>query len=59
MLACALWQETVELLLSIFVTTTASVCLLLQYLLQSCSRGGGEIVEDMCYEILRIEACVD
>jgi hypothetical protein len=26
------------------------VCLLLQYLLQSCSRGGRGIVEDMCYE---------
>ena len=25
-----------------------SVCLLLQYLLQSCSRGGRGIVEDMC-----------
>jgi hypothetical protein len=26
------------------------VCLLLQYLIQSCSRGGRRIVEDMCYE---------
>ncbi len=26
------------------------VCLLLQYLLQTCSRGGREIVEDMYYE---------
>jgi hypothetical protein len=35
------------------------VCLLL-YLLQSCSRGGGRgIVEDMCYERRRAEACVD
>ena len=34
-----------------------SVCLLLQYLLQSCSRGGWEIVEGMCYERLRAEAC--
>jgi hypothetical protein len=35
--------------------------LLLQYLLQSCSRGGwgGETMEDMCYEGLRAEACVD
>jgi hypothetical protein len=35
--------------------------LLLQYLLQSCSReGGGEgTMEDMCYERLRVEACVD
>jgi hypothetical protein len=35
------------------------VCLLLQYLIQSCSRGGRRIVEDMCYEIRRAEACVD
>ena len=36
------------------------VCLLLQYLLQSCSRlCGGETMEDMCYESLRAEACVD
>jgi hypothetical protein len=36
------------------------VCvLLLQDLLQSCSRGGGRRVEDMCYERLRAEACVD
>jgi len=30
-----------------------------QDLLQSCSRGGGRIVEDMCYERRRAEACVD
>jgi hypothetical protein len=35
------------------------VCLLLQYLIQSCARGGRRIVEDMCYEIQRAEACVD
>ena len=35
------------------------VCLLLQYLLQSCSRGGRGIVEDMCYERRRSEALVD
>ena len=35
------------------------VCLLLQYLLKSCSRGGRVIVEDMCYERRRAEACVD
>jgi hypothetical protein len=29
------------------------VCLLLQYLIQSCARGGRRIVEDMCYEIRR------
>ena len=28
-------------------------------LLQSCSRGGRGIVEDMCYERLRAEGCVD
>jgi hypothetical protein len=27
------------------------VCLLLQYLIQICVRGGRRIVEDMCYEI--------
>ncbi len=35
------------------------VCLLLQYLLQSCSRGGGGGMEDMCYERLRAEAGVN
>jgi hypothetical protein len=35
------------------------VCLLLQDLLQSCSLGGGGIVEDMCYERRRAEALVD
>jgi CRISPR/Cas system CSM-associated protein Csm2 small subunit len=35
------------------------VCLLLQYLIQSCARGGRRIVEDMWYEIRRAEACVD
>ena len=38
------------------------VCLLLQYLLQSCSRGGvggGWRGEDMCYERLRAEASVN
>ena len=33
-------------------------CLLLQDLLQSCSRGERGIVEDMYYEIRRAEACV-
>ena len=36
-----------------------SVCLLLQDLLQSCSRGGGRRVDDMCYDRRRAEACVD
>jgi len=35
------------------------VCLLLQYLLQSCSRGGRGIVEDMCYERRQAEDRVD
>jgi hypothetical protein len=36
------------------------VCvLLLQDLLQSCSRGGRRRVEDRCYERQRAEACVD
>jgi hypothetical protein len=35
------------------------LCLLLQYLVQSCARGGRRIVEDMCYEIRRAQACVD
>ena len=35
------------------------VCLLLQYILESCSRWGRGIVEDMCYERRRAEACVD
>jgi hypothetical protein len=34
------------------------VCLLLQYLLQSCLRGGKGIVEEMCYERRRAKACV-
>jgi hypothetical protein len=39
---------------------SAPVCvLLLQDLLQSCSRGGRRRVEDMCYERRRAEACVD
>jgi len=41
-------------------TPPVQVCvLLLQNLLQSCSRGGQRIVEDMCYERRRAEACVD
>ena len=40
--------------------TLHHVCLLLQDLLQSCSRGGGRRrVEDMCYDRRRAEACVD
>jgi hypothetical protein len=41
------------------IVIPACVCLLLQYLLQSCSRGGREIVEDICFERRRAEACVD
>ena len=40
-------------------TCAKRVCLLLQDLLQNCARGGRRIVEDMCYEIRRAEACVD
>jgi hypothetical protein len=40
-------------------TSLPCVCLLLQYLLQSCSRGRRGIVEDMCYDRRRAEACVD
>ena len=36
-----------------------SCCLLLQYLIQSCACVGRRIVEDMCYEVRRAEACVD
>ena len=39
-------------------TRLACCCLLLQYLLQSCARGGRRTVEDMRYEIRRAEACV-
>ena len=50
-------------MLLLFITAVgdilACVCLLLQYLLQSCSRGGGGEVEDMCYERLRAEAFVN
>ena len=42
----------------VFAPRQRCVCLLLQYLLQSCSRGGRGIVEDMCYERRRAEACV-
>jgi hypothetical protein len=41
------------------VCVCVCVCLLLQYLIQCCARGGRRIVEDMCYEIRRAEACVD
>ena len=35
------------------------MCVLLQDLVQSCLRGEGGILEDMCYERRRAEACVD
>ena len=45
-----------------FVSETNAVLLLfitlLQYLIQSCARGGRSIVENMCYEIRRAEALV-
>jgi hypothetical protein len=31
--------------------SVSSCCLLVQYLIQSCARGGRRIVEDMCYKI--------
>ena len=40
-------------------TNRTRCCVLLQYLIQSCAHGGRRIVEDMCYEIRRAEACVD
>ena len=43
----------------VFITAVPGCCLLLQYLIQSCARGGRRIVEDMYYEIRRAEACVD
>jgi hypothetical protein len=36
----------------------ACVCLILQYIKQSCLRGGKGIVKDMCYERRRAETCV-
>ena len=52
--------RTGVLMSSGFNSMIKSVCvLLLQDLLQSCSRGGGERVEDMCNERRRAEACVD
>jgi hypothetical protein len=42
------------------VCVCVCVCLLLQDLVQSCLHGGGGgILEDMCYERRRAEACVD
>ena len=36
-------------IIKLFARGGGCVCLLLQYLLQSCSRGGGGTMEDMCY----------
>ena len=44
---------------AIFRLRLQGVCLLLQDLLQSCSRGRRRRVEDICYERRRAEACVD
>ena len=46
--------ESVPVCVCVFTTAER-----LQDLLQSCARGGRRIVEDMCYEIRRAEACVD
>jgi hypothetical protein len=66
---CLLLQDLVQSCLHgggvvVFITAVPNtwdrcVCLLLQYLIQRCARGGRRIVEDMCYEIRRAEACVD
>jgi hypothetical protein len=53
-----LLQDLLQSRVGVLVAETC-VYLLLQYLIQSCSRGGRRIVEDMCYEIRRAEACVD
>jgi hypothetical protein len=42
-----------------FRARSVCVCLLLEYLLYSCSRRERGIVEDMCYGRRRAEACVD
>jgi len=42
-----------------FPNESVCICLLLQDLLQRCSRGGRRRVEDMDYERRRAEACVD
>jgi hypothetical protein len=52
-------EEASELCVCVFITCVCMLCLLLQDLVQSCARGGRRIVEDMCYEIRRAEACVD
>jgi hypothetical protein len=52
-------RRRAEACASVDETSVVCVCLLLQYLLQSCSRRGGGIVEDMYYERRRAEACVD
>jgi hypothetical protein len=46
---------------AVFLSTEKlfGVRLLLQYLLQSCSLGGGGEVEDMCYKRLRAEDYVN
>ena len=48
-----------DLVILIDIEGVQCACLILQDLLQSCLRGGRGIVEDMCYERRRAEACVD
>jgi hypothetical protein len=43
-----IWREFHEFVIANFGSRMC-VCLLLQYLVQICSRGGRGIVEDMCY----------
>ena len=52
-------MATLQLPIFNFIRSAVCECLLLQYLLQCCSRGGRGIVEDMCYERRRAEALVD
>ena len=64
--AAKLWEcleDSVTALQTMSVNSRAGpnvcVCLLLQDLVQSCLRVCGGILEDMCYERRRAEACVD
>ena len=69
--AVILWPVYQAIVLQKFVACTATdvtytilrvadaASNLLQYLIQSCARGGRRIVEVMCYEIRRAETCVD
>ena len=49
----------VSLLCSLLCVDSVCCCLLLEYLIQICARGGRGTVEDKCYEIRRSEACLN